>query len=144
VTDQPSLFGDVVASPAATPAARPAVAHFPPPPTVEWAKLITAHGSPPVIIMTSCFWTHVVREVLSVGLTGRWGIRADRTIVPFPVDAGCTARIVYFDPADAAALHRTHPMILIGTGGQYSARYRFALPGEVTPEELTLPPGNET
>lgn len=142
MADQHDLFGAAAQAPAPAPATRPAVQHFPAPPSLEWAKLLTAYGSPQVIIHASSLWTRVVLEVLAVGLTGRWGIQSDRTIVSFRADAGSRARIIYFAPADVAALHRTHPLIRIGTAGQYSARYRFALPGEVTAPEIELPPGD--
>lgn len=119
--------------------AKPPVEHYPTPPTLEWAKLLTAYGPLPVILMPGRFMTGVILETLSVGLTGRWGIRNDGAIVSFPADGGSRARIVYLTFDKAREMHMGHPMLPLGPLGEDSGRYRFAEPGETTPIELELP-----
>lgn len=120
--------------------ARPPTQYFPTPPSVEWAKLLTAHGQhAPAWIHVSWFWTGVIAEVLKAGSLGGWGWHRDNGIITFLSDPECTARIIYMHPPAAEELHRAHPMLPIGKPGTSAARFRFAGPDESVTAELDLP-----
>ena len=120
--------------------ASPPIEHFPAPPSLAWARMLTAEGSDlEVHIPASWMWTGVILETLCAGAKGRWWIDRDHKIGTFPPDPGCRARIIYVDPDRADELHRHHPLILI-TSGDHAALYRLAGPGDVAPAILDRPP----
>lgn len=116
---------------------------FPTPPTIPWQRRLQAAGDigRRVEWHVSRLWSGVVAEMLCQANAGRTLLYAGGEIVDIIPDPGALGRIIYADPAAAAALHRMHRLILIAPAGSGSARFRLAAPGEASPDELALPPG---
>lgn len=148
-TGQRDLFGASPTPPhrpmAVTPqhARPPAAEPFPTPPTLAWARRLTAAGrvAGDVTFHVSWLWTGEVIEALCTGPAGRTLLRKDGTIEEIKPDGGAFGRIVYLDPTRARAVHATHKLIQTGIAGTHSARYRLARPGEVVDAALAMPPG---
>lgn len=125
------------------PAAPPAPAPFPTPPTIHWARRLTAAGDAgqDVTFHVSWLWAGQVVEALCLGPTGRALLHKDGRIEEITPDPGAFGRLIYLDPTRARELHARRPLIQIGVAGTHSARYRLALPTETAPAEMDLPPG---
>ena len=149
MTAQTDLFGALPAPPhkpmavPPQPARPPAEPPYPPPPTMAWARLLTAAGRVAGDVTFHVSWLHTgqVVEALCEGPKGRTLLHRDGTIQAIAPDPGAFGRVVYLDPMRAIEAHARRALIRIGTPGTSSARYRLARPGEAAPAELELPPG---
>ncbi|HEY0183160.1 MAG TPA: hypothetical protein VGC09_10170 [Rhodopila sp.] len=145
---QPDLFSASPAPPRRPmavqpqPARPPADEPFPVPPTLDWAKRLTAAGriAGDVTFHISWLWAGEVTEALCLGSAGRVLLHKDGRIEEIKPDPGAFGRMIFLDPTRARELHARRPLIRFGNAGTHSARYRLAQPGEAAPTELELPP----
>ena len=132
-----------------TPAAKPAPTatepkpqrhHFPTPPSMAWAKELTAAGEAghQVTFMVSLLWTGVVVESLQIGAEKRLLLHKDGTIRAITPDPGAHGRVIFLDPEKAKALHAAKPLVPVKIA-RGSATYRFAVKGETADPILDLP-----
>lgn len=129
------------APPATTTAKAPTAELIPPPPTVQWARLLARHMDVSTRVMVQCssLYTGIVLEVLALGTQGQHWLMKDHTIRENSTNLGVRSRIIYVTPRQAIAMHARHPMIMT-TKGSHCCSYRLADPGEAAPAELPLPP----
>ena len=114
--------------------------HFPTPPTMAWARELTAAGEVghAVTLMVSLLWTGVVVEALALGADRRVLLHADGRIQDIKPDAGQRGRIIYLSAEKALELHKTKQLVPLTIADQ-AGWYRFAAKGEAAEAALPLP-----